>query len=210
MRDSAAQTRRRLLAAGLRLFARRGYAGTSVRDIVAAAGLTKPSLYYHFGSKAGLYKALVDSAQDERLRLMQAAVARGRTTAERLEEILAAVFEFSRRNADLMRLAFATVFAARDKAPDPAEYLAKGRRNFEFIRRLVEAGQRTGELRRDVDSESLAFSIYGQLISYIMVHLLVPQSLLDRSTARLVVRLFLEGAATRLPACGDVAPAPNE
>jgi AcrR family transcriptional regulator len=42
-----------------RLFAERGYDATSVREIVAAAGVTKPTLYYHFGSKEGLAQALL-------------------------------------------------------------------------------------------------------------------------------------------------------
>jgi AcrR family transcriptional regulator len=42
-----------------RLFAERGYDATSVREIVEAAGVTKPTLYYHFGSKEGLAQALL-------------------------------------------------------------------------------------------------------------------------------------------------------
>ena len=42
-----------------RLFADRGYDATSVREIVEAAGVTKPTLYYHFGSKQGLAEALL-------------------------------------------------------------------------------------------------------------------------------------------------------
>ena len=42
-----------------RLFAERGYDATSVREIVEAAGVTKPTLYYHFGSKQGLAEALL-------------------------------------------------------------------------------------------------------------------------------------------------------
>src|SRR3954452_12701243 len=42
-----------------RLFATQGYEATSVRMIVEAAGVTKPTLYYHFGSKEGLAQALL-------------------------------------------------------------------------------------------------------------------------------------------------------
>ena len=38
----------RLLEAGLKLFANRGYAGTSVQDITEEAKVTKPTLYYYF------------------------------------------------------------------------------------------------------------------------------------------------------------------
>ena len=56
-----AAVRERLLAAAIELFTGQGYAATSVREIVAAAGVTKPALYYWFGSKEGLYLALVGS-----------------------------------------------------------------------------------------------------------------------------------------------------
>jgi AcrR family transcriptional regulator len=52
--------RHRLLVAATRLFARTGYAATSVREIVEAAGVTKPVLYYYFQSKEGLYLAILE------------------------------------------------------------------------------------------------------------------------------------------------------
>ena len=81
-------TRRQLLKAALKSFADRGYAATSVQQIVDAARVSKPALYYYFKVKAGLFDALVDHAHDERYRLMQEAAQRGRTLAERLEEKL--------------------------------------------------------------------------------------------------------------------------
>ncbi len=45
--------------AAARLFAAQGYDGTPVRAICEAAGVTKPTLYYHFGNKEGLAKALL-------------------------------------------------------------------------------------------------------------------------------------------------------
>jgi len=46
-----------LIAAGLKLFGRRGFDGASTRDIAAAAGLNAPSLQYYFNNKRGLYAA---------------------------------------------------------------------------------------------------------------------------------------------------------
>jgi TetR/AcrR family transcriptional regulator len=54
--DTAAY--KRLLSAARKIFARKGYSGTSVREIVAAAGVTKPALYYYFRNKEGLYLEL--------------------------------------------------------------------------------------------------------------------------------------------------------
>jgi TetR/AcrR family transcriptional regulator len=197
---SDSETRRHLLHAALKSFADRGYAATSVQQIVDAARVSKPALYYYFKDKAGLFDALVDQAHDERYRLMQEAAQRGGTLAEKLEEIAAAIFEFSVRNRELMRLAFATAFAASGEAPGQTRCREKGKRAFEFIRSLIEMGQASGELDRGFSVDELAMGIYGQFNSHIMVRLLMPECPLDRRTAQQIVRLFLEGAAGPTPA----------
>ena len=191
--DSA--TRRQLLQAALKSFADRGYAATSVRQIVDDARVSKPALYYYFKDKEGLFNALVDQAHDERHQLMQEAAQRGSTLAEKLEEIAAAIFDFSVRNRELMRLAFATAFAASGEAPGQSRCREKGKRTFEFFRSLIQAGQASGELDSHYSVEELAMGIYGQLNSHIMVRLLVPECPLDGKRAKQIVRLFLEGAA---------------
>src|SRR3954452_6647407 len=75
-----------------RLFATQGYEGTSVRTIVEAAGVTKPTLYYHFGSKEGLAQALLTSPMsllDETLRSILGA---RRDPVEALVQIVEAHF----------------------------------------------------------------------------------------------------------------------
>jgi AcrR family transcriptional regulator len=51
---AAAETRERLMRAAANAFAERGYDGTRVADIAAAAGVSNGALYAHFGSKAEL------------------------------------------------------------------------------------------------------------------------------------------------------------
>lgn len=48
-----------ILLQATKLFANQGFAQTSVREIVESAGVTKPTLYYYFGSKDGLFEVLV-------------------------------------------------------------------------------------------------------------------------------------------------------
>jgi len=184
-----------ILQAALRHFAHRGYAGASIQDIVDEARVTKPALYYHFPSKEALYRALVDHAHDERYRLMQEGAARGKTTADQLTEISTALFEFSQNHQELMRLTLAATFAAPSEVPATVRKLCKGKRNFDFMRAVVAAGQDAGELDRAFTAEELAFGIYGQINTYIMVRLLLPDCSLDRRKASRVVKLFLQGAA---------------
>jgi AcrR family transcriptional regulator len=118
--NHAADTRQEILNAALRRFAEKGYAGTSVQEIVDAARVAKPALYYYYRNKADLYRALVEWAHEERYRLMQEATARGGSFAKQLTEICAVSFEFIRDHRDLTRMAFATAFAAPGEVPAEA------------------------------------------------------------------------------------------
>ena len=57
MRSDGAEARARLLNAALRLFAEKGFANTSTRELATAAGVNIAAISYYFGDKAGLYRA---------------------------------------------------------------------------------------------------------------------------------------------------------
>lgn len=59
-RSQAIDTRAAIFAAAAQAFAERGFDGTGVDEIAAAAGVNKAMLYYHFGSKRKLYAAVLD------------------------------------------------------------------------------------------------------------------------------------------------------
>jgi AcrR family transcriptional regulator len=61
-REQAAQTRRDIEAAADKLFRERGYVGTSMPTIAAEAGVVVETIYRAFGSKAALFKAVIESA----------------------------------------------------------------------------------------------------------------------------------------------------
>lgn len=191
------QTRVAILGAARRLFARSGYAATSVKDIVDAAQVSKPTLYYYFPDKAGLYQALVDQAHDERYRLICEAAQRVAGLENQLVEILTALLEFQREHRDLMRIAFATAFAAPGELPESLQYLPKCQRNFDFLHDLIREGLAAGEMDNSFNSEELTLGLYGQLNIYVMADLILPKCDLNRETAQRIVRLFLSGAASK-------------
>ncbi|MBA3263956.1 MAG: TetR/AcrR family transcriptional regulator [Thermoleophilaceae bacterium] len=73
-------------AAG-RLFAAGGYDATRLDDVAAAAGVTKPILYRHFGAKQGLYLALLERHRDDLSSFAGAIPAEG-STEQRLRAVL--------------------------------------------------------------------------------------------------------------------------
>jgi AcrR family transcriptional regulator len=69
-RAHGTDTRLRILAVSVGLFSDRGYAGTSVRDIAEAMGMTKASLYYHFSSKEEILDAVTEPIRVEMAELV--------------------------------------------------------------------------------------------------------------------------------------------
>jgi AcrR family transcriptional regulator len=54
------ETKQRIINAAIEIFGRQGFAGTSTRDIAAAADVNTPAIQYYFGGKVGLYKGCID------------------------------------------------------------------------------------------------------------------------------------------------------
>ena len=194
---TGAKTRGHILRAALRHFANAGYAATSVQQIVGDAKVSKPALYYHFRDKSELFKALVHEAHDERFRLLSEAADRGQTIREQLENILTTLFNYVGKNRELMRISFATNFAAPGEVPENLCYADKCERNFEFVHSLIKAAQKSGELNKTFDSREMAFGIYGLTNFYFVSHLVERNYRPDRNAAKRIVELFLTGAAAR-------------
>lgn len=77
-------TRELILREASRLFASRGYLGTSTREIAAAVGIQQPSLYNHFASKQAIAQALLDYDLEAGLAFMRPLLVAGGSPAVRL------------------------------------------------------------------------------------------------------------------------------
>lgn len=190
-------TRKRILRAAVKRFAHAGYSATSVQQIVDDAKVSKPALYYYFQDKAGLFKALVYEAHDERYRLMNEAAGRTQGIRAQLEEILKELFTYVHKNRELMRIAFATMLAAPGEVPPDLCHGEKCERNFEFVHALIKQAQKRGELEKRFDSQELTVSFYGVANFYLVTHLVCPDFAPDKKVAARVVELFLTGATAR-------------
>jgi AcrR family transcriptional regulator len=90
----APNTRQKILDAAEKLFARHGFESTSLRSIIASAGVNLAAIHYHFRSKEGLIRAVIERrfapVNDERLRLLAEYENRTGGRAPLVEEILEA------------------------------------------------------------------------------------------------------------------------
>ena len=153
--------RTRLLNAAVRVFDRKGYAGASVREIAEMAGVTKPALYYHFGSKEGVLLAVLRQAQEEFAAAVDQAVARTGTARNRITALCEDVYGLFGRHVPVARVAHAVFFGPPDGAPpfDPTVFEARLR---QAIEQIVADGLASGELRA-VSIRDAALAVMGIL-----------------------------------------------
>lgn len=184
----------RLLTAALELFTRKGYAATAVREIVAAAGVTKPVLYYHFGNKEGLYLAIMRQNFSIFEETVAAIVEHNGTAPERLVAFCQALFDCLCANITRARLIYAMHFGPPQGAPafDITNFF---NRMLEITRFMIGEGIEAGILA-PADPEALAWAIVGSL-NTIMEEQLMPEPRIDRNKLTEVIRLILAGATVK-------------
>jgi AcrR family transcriptional regulator len=107
----------RILKSALRLFSDKGYDATSVREICEASGITKPTLYHFYGSKEGVYRALVDGTLERVREDMARAIGSGGALRDRLRRLTLTYFEAARGEPDLARFILALTHNPPSSAP---------------------------------------------------------------------------------------------
>ena len=100
---SGKQRREQLLDVGRALFAERGYEATSVEEIAAKAGVSKPVVYEHFGGKEGLYAVVVDREMQLLLDMVTGSLTGGHPR-ELCEEAAFALLDYIETSTDGFRI----------------------------------------------------------------------------------------------------------
>jgi len=98
--------RARVVAIAADIFGRRGFRATSMNEIAAAAGLSKPTLYHYFRSKEEILVLLYTDVLDESLLDARATVAAAATPLDGIRDLIAARVAYTCHNARLLTVCF--------------------------------------------------------------------------------------------------------
>ena len=158
-REDEHRAKNALLLAGISLFAEKGYASTSVREIVALAGVTKPVLYYYFQSKEGLFRAILDWAAEMQEQLLKEASHMDGTFLERIGFLYRRIYEQLQENRDLFKMIHNLIFGPPQGVPcyDTERYHD---RMLEAVKVIYEESLEKGEVKR-ADADEVAMMIVG-------------------------------------------------
>jgi TetR/AcrR family transcriptional regulator len=141
------RTRERILAAALREFAARGFAGARVDVIARRAPANKRMLYHYFGDKAGLFRAVLHHKTEERIKNVAASSPESEPSS-----ILTGWFKQNGKDIDWVRLlAWESLQSTAGRVFNENERRQQAKNAVSLIRKRQQAGQ----LRSDVPPEFL-------------------------------------------------------
>lgn len=157
-------TRRQLVEQSMmehasRLFAARGFAGTSLQDVADAMGLTRPALYYYVKSKDELLSRLITEITLAPAAALWTVVNReDLPAAEKLRTVVGMATDLNATHASEFRL---LIRSEAELPPDVYEAYTRGRRSvLEAVTTIIEAGVLDGSFR-PVDAKVAAFGVLG-------------------------------------------------
>ncbi|GAA2521635.1 TetR/AcrR family transcriptional regulator [Rarobacter incanus] len=101
---TAKDRREQLLAVSRRLFAAKGFEGTSVEEIAAQSGVSKPIVYEHFGGKEGMYAVVVDREIQSLTGALSGALEAGGHPKALVERTALALLGYIEQNEDGFRI----------------------------------------------------------------------------------------------------------
>ena len=176
-----------LLEEALRLFASRGYDAVAVQEIVDAAGVTKPTLYHYFGSKAGVLESLLRARLAALFAAVQQAVTYRGDLVMNLHDLAQAYFHTANQDPLFYQYYLSLQYAP----PDSLSHQAVAERNevlFQLVVRLFEEAlpHMVGRQRR------YAVTFVGMLNTFITLAL-NDYTTLDDDLVYSAVHQFMHG-----------------
>lgn len=162
-RKGAGQRKRagEIVDAAARVFAERGYHGTSTRDIADALGLRQASVYYYFPSKEAALESVCEHGVQGFVEIAETIVASHASPREKLDRLIAAHLAPIETRRDYVRV----FINERRYLPLPSRRrIGKVSRRLEqLFQRVIERGIRDAEFRAGVDARVATLAILGML-----------------------------------------------
>jgi len=184
------KVREKLYAAAAEVFARKGYAAASVQEIVQKAGVTKPVLYYYFGSKEGVYQAILDTTlKDFDQRVDAVEIMKG-TASLRLRRLCLEVFSLMQEHLEVIRLMHSIYYGPPQGAPF-FDFDRPLFRLHDMVGKIIRQGVRSGEFQGSPEAMTLAvLGVCNECIDLELVH---PDMAVDEAGFGKVLDVVLRG-----------------
>jgi TetR/AcrR family transcriptional regulator, fatty acid metabolism regulator protein len=155
--DRSIDKRRLLLDAAVRVFARKGFHAARVGDVAEEAGVAYGLVYHYFRSKDELLETIFRESWGRLVAALDSLASADKPAPERLRLIGAAILRTWRDDPSLVTVLVREI----GRSPQLQERIGELRAVFTIIRRVIDDGQASGELRSDLDPQLATWIFYG-------------------------------------------------
>ena len=186
--------RERLLDTAIGMFAQKGYAGTSVREIAEQAGVSKPVLYYYFNSKEGLFLAILEMAENLQKQILAEVLKSQGTVVDRLLLLYRRVYEEVEAHQSFYKMIHGLIFGPPQGAPN-YDFSRYHRHMIDVIRKIFNTGLADGEVKK-INADDVAYLVLSLIDFCLHVDQVQPQAS-DPQRAERLMRLAFQGVDQR-------------
>lgn len=193
----------RVLDAAAALFWRKGYAAASTRELAAALGMEKASLYYHFKKKEDVLYAICVTCLEHGIRTVTEAVLKATTPTEKVHTLIRAHLRAILDSPDRYAT---TLTELRSLGPKRRKKVMELRDQHEsFVRSILQNAQAEGIVRKDIPVKYLSLSLLD-LLNYSMFWFQHGKNLSTENLADLFITIFFDGVTANADALSTVQP----
>ncbi len=157
----AAEKRRLILDAAVRVFARQGFHACRVADIADEAGVAYGLVYHYFGSKDEVLDTLFLERWNVMLELIREVDAEQIPVREKLAAIASFIVDSYQHDPDLMKVIIVEVTRAANSFGDT--HIGTIGEAYELIGGMIAAAQESGQFKAEIDSRFAAMAFYGAI-----------------------------------------------
>src|SRR5690349_4807080 len=155
-----------LIRAGVDILAKDGVTGLSLRKVALKAGVSHSAPYAHFADKQALIAAISTEGFRQLYERVSRVTEKYRNQPDKqLLEVAWAYVQFAMDDPDRFKVMFSAVLEKEKEYP---EFVTESQRNFQLVKRIVEANQASGQLRSG-PSDLVALSAWGIGHGFVML-----------------------------------------
>jgi TetR/AcrR family transcriptional regulator, fatty acid metabolism regulator protein len=158
-RNRAESRREELLAAAVRVFARKGYHTCRVSDIADEAGASHGLVYHYFSSKDEVLETIFRENWGPIAVAIEGIAATDVAAAEHLRKVVSLVLHAWRRDPETVRVLVREI----SRSPVLQERIGQFQQAFDALERMIVRGQERGEFDAELDPRFATYAVWGTL-----------------------------------------------
>lgn len=175
-----------------RLFAEKGYNGVSMREISEQTGLSKPTIYYYFGNKEGIYSSLIHASLSHGSSHMKNILEMDISVKQKLVELVKLWFNHSLENPEFAKFILG-LFTSKENLPFLNNFIQEAETRRIEIANLVQEGINKEEFGVSADPDLAADIFIGTLTHFLWKQINSKEKILSDQLAEDIVELLFKG-----------------